>query len=550
MIRQKLRAVAVICVVWLLVAAWHPFSLGFFSDDWSLFVPTVSDQFIAELVEQYPNYPRILLQTGIHPSIIAARPGYAFALYCLKIVLSDSPFHWQSASALLLLAAAFTVYFLALELLRQYEYKQNECQFGATVAACVYLIGPWSIVMGAWPTAAITLVSQIFVVIGLTKLVSNQTKRPLGAALFMLTGFLVYESYWLLAAPVLVILWGTDRWSMRECIRLLWIFFGVLAIAIFIKSGLSRAWGIPGKAITTDFFPMFLQNITAYPRVFGDALHPVPFKYFSAVVLALVSFSFALEGGAYRRVGGLFGSLFVGLASSALLYAVVGYGISGTGVMARTLAAQNLYFSLFIGISMMPALTKLRSLQIDNFSGAAHALRSRDVFLPLLWCAFAILVLALSAAMAKRSNEWSALWQSQVSVLKNFPIANLKNDIGSLDHGQQTTVIVQIDADTRGEIFGAPWEIGPALVWMYPELKSDVESHRLNFLVGRAAEWLSVWDGAQVTQRWCNNKQAVVSTAKTRRVMYVRISADGYSPYDQYVPNLETGCSQIESQLR
>ena len=264
-------------------------------------------------------------------------------------------------------------------------------------------------------------------------------------------------------------LWATGRWTIHECLRFLGIVFCVLIIAIFIKVSLSTAWEIPEKVIASDFITTFLENMKAYPRVVGDALQPISLRNFLIIVVAIVFLSLAL-GGDYRRVGALCGSLFVGLVSSALLYAVVGYGISGIGVMARTLAAQNVYFSLFIGISMMPALTKLRSLERGNFRGVVI-----DVVLPLLWCAFATLIVILATAAARRSNEWSGLWQSEVSVLKRFPVASLARDIGSLDHTQETAVIVQIDADTRGDIFGAPWEIGPALIWMYPELKSDVE---------------------------------------------------------------------------
>ena len=191
--RQQLRGAAVVCAVWTLVAAWHPFYLGFFSDDWSLFVPTINDHSINELTEKYPHYPRDLLQIGIDPHIVAARPGYAFALFGLKFILTDSVFLWQLTSALLLLVASSTVYILAFELLRQYEYKPRECQFGSTVAASVYLIGPWSIVMSAWSTVAITLISQIYVIIGLTNLASSWNKNPLRAACFMLVGFIVYE---------------------------------------------------------------------------------------------------------------------------------------------------------------------------------------------------------------------------------------------------------------------------------------------------------------------------------------------------------------------
>lgn len=553
MIQRDYRPMLVILAVWALVAAWHPYSLGFYSDDWALFIPRVNQQLINELALQYPNYPYSLLEAGIHPVVATPRPGYAFVLFILKSISADSPFLWQITSSLLLLASAYAVYLLVVTLLSQLQFRENERQLGAMIAAAVYLLGPWSTVMGAWSTVAITLVSQISVMLGLAWIVSRHKKRNLGsttgAAILLLIGFLIYEAYWLLFAPLLVILLSTDTWTFRDCLKFFGLVIGLLLVAVLIKSGLSKSWGILGKSISPEMFRIFLQNIQSYPRVLGDALQPVPFKSLCIVIFAIVVSSLALDRLNFRRLGTLLVSLLVGLTSSALLYSIVGYGLAGTGVMSRTLAAQNVCFSIFVGILMMPGVEKVLALNGVGSRGVAGEPLNRKIALSLLGSAFLILVFMLGGATTQRSNEWSALWRSEVSALKQFPYQKLLNDLRRFEDSKKITVVVQIDEDTRGEIFGAPWEIEQALIWMYPDLRSYAESHMLAILVGREAEWSTIWDGKKIVQKWCGSEMAVVNSVEAAKVLYVKLGTDGTSQYSDYVHGLEIGCGQVAWKL-
>lgn len=493
----------------------------FFSDDWALFIRE---------------------KKGVDPYVLVNRPVYALALFWLHSAFSDSMFLWQLASALLLFAAAWSVYLLTAALLRQFLYKQNEYRLGATFAAVIYLLAPWSVVMSAWPTVAITLLSQIFVAGGLTCLVMNHAKYSTVALIFLLAGFLTYEAYWLLVAPITVICWMTNSWTLRDCLRLIGLALGAIIITILIKLGLSKIWGISGKAISTNFLPMLLHNIKSYPRVLGDALQPASFKYFYEAVLIIALFAWVLEG-RYKRVAGLFASLFIGLGSSALLYAVVNYDLAGTGVMSRTLAAQNIYFSLFIGIIMAPGIAKWRILYDTGFRNFFRSPSKQTIALLFQYSALLILVIMLSIATIKRSLEWLVLWTVEISVLKQFPHEKLLEDLNRSEKKQKTTVIVQVDNDRQGDIFGAAWEIGPALIWMYPELKPYVESGKLTFAVGREPQWLTVWDGTKIIQKWCHDKSAVVYTTEaTNQVLYAKLNTDGNFQYYKYTPNVETGC--------
>ena len=136
--------------------------------------------------------------------------------------------------------------------------------------------------------------------------------------------------------------------------------------------------------------------------------------------------------------------------------------------MSRTLAAQNVYFSLFVVFTMMPVVTIICSMQGYGFREILSQ-STKNVVLLLVCGAFVFLVSILSISTILRSHEWSVLWNAEVSALKLFPYEKLLNDMDRTKG--RTTVIIQIDEDTRGEIFGASYDMGPALVWMYPELR-------------------------------------------------------------------------------
>lgn len=149
----------------------------------------------------------------------------------------------------------------------------------------------------------------------------------------------------------------------------------------------------------------------------------------------------------------------------------------------------------------------------------------------------------LSIATIKRSHEWLTLWRTEISVLKQFPHDKLLQDLNHLEKGHKVTVIVQIDRDTLGDIYGAAWEIEPALVWMYPELRLHVESGKLTFAVARESVWLTSWNGTKITQSWCRDKSAIVYTTEaTHQVSYAKLNVDGNFQYYKYTPNVETGC--------
>jgi hypothetical protein len=536
--KRNYRNILLILAIWLPVAAWHPFYLGLFTDDWALYILRASDISILESIKQHPNIPQSLIYSGIDLSITVNRPVYAFLLFSLKLALGDSAFAWQTASALILLAAAYSVFYLTTELLKQLGYKDSDSQFGAILAVLLYMLGPWSVVMGIWPTVAITLISQIFVMVGLTWLICSRTQNFIGAAILILVGFLIYEAYWLIFVPVTIFMCAVNRWKLNEYIRFIGIVFGILILALLIKAGLSNIWGMPSKTLNYNFIPLFFQNLIAYPRVLSDALKPIPLKYFFGAVITMVIYSHILGGRNRRRFFIYFLALCAGLASSALLYAVAGYGLAGVGIMSRTLAAQNIYFSLFIAITMMPVITMIQSIQGCDIRAKLSQFYKNTVFL-VMCITFIFLVSILSISTILRSHEWTLLWNAEVSVLKQFPYQQLMDD---MDHiKERTTVIIQIDEDVRGEIFGAPWDVGPALVWMYPGLRGLVESQKLTFLVGREAEWATVWDGKKIIQKWCNNS-TVVTSVDAVKVLYIGLSLNGATRYHDHDANHVTGC--------
>lgn len=540
--RDDSRVYLAIVIVCTFVAAWHPLYLGFYCDDWILFVRGFELPSSA-IYGAFPDFPRVLANVGIDPGIVVSRPGYAFALFIFKRLFADSMFLWQSIAAILLLIAALSIYSLVLELLRQFRYDYNDCRYGAAIAAAVYLIGPWSIVMSAWPTSSLTLLSLIFVSIGLARLISCSPGFSYLGIIFLLIGFSVYEAYWLLFIPLGMLLWLANVWSFRQSVIFIGIIFGVLLFLILVKFGVSKAWGVPptAKKFNNEFLELFVNNIKAYPRVVGDALNPVSVEFFFGSVFTVVMFSLTLGGITVKLALALMVFLLSGLLSSALLYAVAGYGLSGRGIMSHTLSAQNVYFSLFIGIVMISPVVRWRAWWETDREGSRFITSMFNIALLSTWCAFLVLVVSLGIGMVKRSFEWYTLWKDEASSLNNFPINELRDELRQLQGEQiKATVIVQIDKDKDGSIFGASWEIGPALVFMYPDLLIHLKNHTLEFLVGREAEFSTLWNGDQIIQKRCGKLNSL--TVKASRVIYVRIGTDGSSQYDLFPRNIERGC--------
>jgi hypothetical protein len=486
-----------------------------------------------------------LANTGIDPGIVVSRPGYATALFILKRLFADSIFLWQSAAALLLLLAAFSIYSLVFALLRQFGYDYTDCRYGSSIAAAVYLIAPWSIVMSAWPTCSLTLLSQIFISIGLARLIASGPGHSYWGIIFLIVGFSIYEAYWLLFVPVAILLWLSNVWSFRQCTIFSSIVSGILLFLILFKFGASTVWEVPATAKTfnTDFITLFFNNIRGYPIFIADALDPVPVNIFFGSVFLVLILSLALGGISFNKVIALIVFLLSGLLSSAFFYAVVGYGLAGKGLMSRTLAAQNVYFALFIGILMISPVVRWRAWGKADYKGSRLLKPIRNIALLSTFCAFIVLIVSLGVGMVNRSLEWYALWVDELSSLKQFPINQLRAEIRRLQGSQKTVVIVQIDKDNDGRIFGGHYEIAPALIFQYPDLLIQKQNHNLEFIVGREAEFSTLWNGAQIIQKNCRTSTSL--TVEATHVIYIKIGTDGSSHYDSFPLNVERGCRHL-----
>ena len=484
MMQKSVNPGLILIPVWAAVAAWHPFLVGFFSDDWPLFAAP------------YPG-----LYTLNNP-----RPGFNVLLFLWNSIHSGSTFLCQGGTALLFLAAAYSVYALTAELLRQYEMDAENTRLGATLAAIGYLIAPWGTVFSFWNTLALTLVAQISIVQGLLLLIRN---GPLASAKkilhilagmgFILLGLLIYEAYLPLFLPVLILLWGTQKWTLRDCAQMaVWIGGALIIFALF-RLSLVDSFG--GKSVSMFPWKLFAFNLKKHAGM-GGALKPVPiFLLWGGVTVFVIS---AVLGGARAvrmvRVAGA--ATVAGVLGNSLLYAFAGYGITGTGVMSRTLASQSIYFSLFIGM-IVPAIQNRnfgRNSRVSSQERHSYLLMALSLLFLFSICAYATVL---------RSAEWVDLWKRQLAVLESFPQFSLQQEL-SRTSSKVSTLLVQIDDHSGGEVFGVGYEIGGALLWRYPELQAHTASIRSTF-VAREDDWRTTWAaGGPLTQSWCGNDASVI----------------------------------------
>ena len=242
---ELFKPYAIIIFIWFLLIAWRAFFLGFFSDDWSLFVDyKLNSTAIAEYINDFPNYPKYLMHLDVHPSILSNRPGYAFFLTLMRFFLKESALGWQILSSILFLVAAITTHTLAKNIFLEIHFFSKYAEKIGVLAAIFFMISPWTIALAVWPTLSLTLFSHLFVTTGLAILIHQKHKSNLKSLFLIFLGMSVYEAYWLLfitniytATSSLQMEFSTSHtFSNHKPLRTYSNFYQQIFIAVFMES--------------------------------------------------------------------------------------------------------------------------------------------------------------------------------------------------------------------------------------------------------------------------------------------------------------------------
>lgn len=486
--------VAILGFIFAVTSWWRASKLGFYSDDWIFLSNTI--YLPATLVEY--------LKVNWY-----ARPAYAFIAWALNHLANGAPTYWQVISSGTVLASAAVSYRLIAYTACCLGYGARASLLGGVCGAAVLFFSPWMLAVFAWSTGVLTLWG--FILFGVGYLIIEEGEgagnKCVGSVL-VFCGFLSYEAYWFTFVPLLLISKGFRASQVASTIRAaLW--YGVpLGLAVLYQRVLVPLM-VPGhsKAISVNF-SLILNNVTRFDDFVSAAIAPVPTKAFYLTLLALAAILLVVKAVSIVRLALVAAALGLGVIFTAVIHGVAGYGLSGTGVMSRTMAAPGFYFAVLIGIMV--------AASADQLSHKARAPRIA-YGVPLL---FGIVLVLLLSGFVARVSEWTTAKEQSKRVLDS--IVSVVDRAYLRETGKDVSVVVQIEGDPNGEVFGAYWELGGAVALADPSL---VPATNVWFLPARQGAWNTVWDGEAVTQGVCSAPQGgvVESRPSHKAPLYYRI---------------------------
>ncbi|HEY4405316.1 MAG TPA: hypothetical protein VGN55_11790, partial [Xanthobacteraceae bacterium] len=180
-----LAAAALPVLVVLFLYIRRPLTLGFYSDDWRVFLHPEPRSARAwfDLLIMYQNRPMSGLTGWLAQFVSGGDPAWAQGVNTVLMIISALPLAW------------FT-YRLAGSLTRRHDARL----WGAGITAAAYLAFPWTLGFSAWATAALSIAPAAFLFFLAACLLAgpdaDRLPTQLLACLLMAGSFLTYESFY------------------------------------------------------------------------------------------------------------------------------------------------------------------------------------------------------------------------------------------------------------------------------------------------------------------------------------------------------------------
>jgi hypothetical protein len=403
--------------------AWQPFRLGFYHDDWGLFVqPRLHAQDIHFFGTWQLDRPGF---TILNKLLLDYWDGGTASLHLVKVALD-------------LLAAAGIGWVI---LVYQKAFGARSIALAAAGAA-FWLAAPWSLGYSLWPTAAFTNPSVLFLCLSAVALARWVERTEIAMLAATTAAFaaavLYYQSPFFAVFPFVLVLGMREWWNGRP-LRPALIACALLAAVQLGSVALSLRYS--PKTASPHILASFGNNLIGLLRLGNDHFGKSGNVVLIAVVVVAAGAAIALlwrrgQAARMRALAGLI-LLSTGIGLTTALYASADYGFVPVGLFSRS--TQMLDFWLAVGgaILFAPQL------------GAAAADKVRYLGLAV----FVIIVGACAFAYWPAARPWVESWQLQREILdKSAPLADQLRD------GDVVLADVPLDID-RVVVFGAPWDI-------------------------------------------------------------------------------------------
>lgn len=412
----------------LVVFGWRPFRLGFYSDDYTLFVTP--------------------LALGVPPPEIAQRLLSLFVnrpLTGLWTVLSVSlcqgdPFAWHLMLSMQAIAAALAVTLLVKKINVLIGFSDPITE---TMLGWLWPLLPFTYGFLAWPTyssAGICFLSFIAAMLILLSTVSFRV--PMALLAFGVSLFTLEHFYFQLFPLLGLVLWKRRVLGYKRS-ELGWLAFGLLAIQIGALS-FNR---LIQKGITKTLDPEFI-----FTRIKSSLMHPEYWHHIAiplsvATGMIVIIWNLIRRWQAAQKVSPGAGLMLIALAGSffsAGLCLAAGYSIRPFGLGSRT----SMVFSLWLVVFLLGLCLQFNSLSHQR----------------LLLGALIGLLLPVNIWQGK---QWAGSWEKQKKVLADVPVASFSQ----LPSG---ACVVGLVPNYQGDVlvFDEDWTLGPAIISAHPALKN------------------------------------------------------------------------------
>ena len=362
---------------------WQPFVLGFYLDDWSLWVngSTKGSPF---------SLTRLLFMNFTNP----VRPGCLPGRFLASSLFGANPLLWQGALLLVNCMVAVSIVAAARALI------QVRTPAGRTITAAAglcWLLLPWNAAARFWSALlpnTLMIATQGLLCVLLIRGWEKNRSRPLSAGALYLWICLSYEAFYLQWTALLLIgfvLWKAKRTALRPVL--------VSGIALIAAQGIAGLWFLYTKhagywtamPVLPDWGAMVRRNLmNVAPSMLGSVPEiSAEFVFCGLVVIAIWLFAYVRSFGSDAdRPAGSISALLAGISilgglMSVVLYSLAGRVVTATGVDTRSMGVFN--FWLLIAGAVLTAFT------MERLSGApAAGLRPRACRFRALPCGGAV----------------------------------------------------------------------------------------------------------------------------------------------------------------
>jgi hypothetical protein len=437
---MKNRDVAwILTGVWLAAFAWRPFLLGFYSEDYFLFLKPLS-----EGIAPAPFFIYIT-------NTFAHRPLSGLVAFFCAQVYGNHAFLWHCFAALTCLIIGGLLW-LVLKQLNQLNDPLKDSQL-AWLTALWWLL-PTSYGFVSWPTHMVQLPVVPLFLLSFYFLIKDRSlslKSFSLALFFYLLCLFTHEGFYLqyLVPFAILLLYKKEyRLSLRKWGLWLGAFTCVQGGAIlFIHLVAGGAHKQFDPVFTVNRILKVLQN----PRYWVDAVIPLIIVIGSTYCAFRIYKTIRRNPGRIPHNSLLFLIFLGGLLLSVFLYLGAGYSIRPFGLGSRSTMCISV---LFIGLLLPVLKSSTGSLKIKKY---------------LLWG----LTLIMAVTSGVQGYHWHASWVLQKKVMVSIPEQQFLNF-------REPAIVLCLVPNYQGHVlvFEEFWTLEPAVHFNYPQLRQK----KLHFL--------------------------------------------------------------------